>query len=704
MSDSFEECRKISKLLNNGDEKAARNNLIKLLDYFEKNDLQYNPLINHLIRELGLYPYIKTENAGWEEQYIKQLFQTDVGGGKVATLHREQSRLLKALLSGKDLAISAPTSFGKSFVIDAFIAIKKPKNIVIIVPTIALTDETRRRLYKKFAHEYKIITTSDVPLGDKNIFIFPQERVFGYIAALPELDILIVDEFYKASPKFEKDRSPALLRAILALSPKAKQRYFLAPNIDDIPENIFSKGTEFHKIDFNTVVLELQDYCKEVKATPSRKNEILLDILSEHTGKTLIYAGTFVEIGNVANLLIAKSPENPNNKLCNQFADWICKNYGDNWELPTLLRREIGIHNGRLHRSLGQLQIHLFEEKQGIQRLISTSSIIEGVNTSTENVVVWRNRNGISKLNNFSFRNLIGRSGRMFKYFIGNVFVLDAPEPNIEEKLLLEIPPELEIHIDTDNDSYELSSEQVAKIISVKEEVANALGVDNLDEFIKSTPFQTTNSELIKNMATKTKSSNINWNCLHFLTTSNPASWTHSLYTVIDFQRGGWDADISSVVNFTKVISNNWNKTIPELLLDLEEYDLGINDFFNLERKVTFKLTALLNDLSIVQQKILKGNAIDISGFIKKVSHAFLPPVVYQLEEYGLPRMISRKIHDTGVINFENENLTLHDTLDKFRAIGKDNLCKQIDKLDDFDKYIIDYFYDGISLSSEEKA
>ena len=92
MSDSFEECRKISELLNNGDEKEARNNLIKLLDYFEKNDLQYNPLINHLIRELGLYPYIKTENAGWEEQYIKQLFRTDIGGGNVATLHREQSR------------------------------------------------------------------------------------------------------------------------------------------------------------------------------------------------------------------------------------------------------------------------------------------------------------------------------------------------------------------------------------------------------------------------------------------------------------------------------------------------------------------------------------------------------------------------------------------------------------------------------------
>lgn len=699
MIDVFEECRKISELLNNGDESVARNTLIKLLDSFEKSKKPYNPLVNHLIRELGLYPYIEAENADWEDQYVKQLFKTNIGGGKVATLHREQSRLLKALLDGKDLAISAPTSFGKSFVIDAFIAIKKPKNVVIIVPTIALTDETRRRLYKKFAREYKIITTSDVPLGAKNIFIFPQERVFGYVSLLPEIDILIVDEFYKASPLFEKDRSPALLRAILDLTPKAKQRYFLAPNIDDIPINIFSKGAEFLRIDFNTVVLERYDYHEEIKRTPSRKNEILLQTLNQYKGKTLIYAGTFIEIKNVANLLISKSAEVPTNKLCNQFADWICKNYGDNWTLPALLRREIGIHNGRLHRSLGQLEIHLFEAHDGIQRLISTSSIIEGVNTSTENVIVWRNKNGTSKLNNFSFKNLIGRSGRMFKYFIGNVFILDAPEPNKEEKLILDIPPDFEMYIDTSNESYELTPEQVAAIIAVKNDVANALDIDDFDSFIKSTPFQTTNSSLIRKMVEKTKDNNINWNCLYYLTTENPESWGPSLFKVIDFQKGNWNSDVTTVVNFTKIISNNWNKTVPELLEDLEDLDIGIDDFFNLERKVTFKLAALLNDLSIVQRRILKDKAVDISPFIKKVSHAFLPPVVYQLEEYGLPRMISRKIHDAGIIDFENNDLTLHGALDNFRAIGQDNLLQRVAGLDDFDQYIIRYFYEGISLS-----
>ncbi|EMK6706315.1 DEAD/DEAH box helicase, partial [Vibrio cholerae] len=164
------------------------------------------------------------------DRYAHEAFKVDVGERDRLALHREQSAILKKLIEGKNLAVSAPTSFGKSFVIDAFIALKRPKNVVIIVPTIALTDETRRRLHKKFGANYKIITTSEAKLSDANIFIFPQERAIHYAEQLDEIDILIVDEFYKASSAFDKDRSPSLINAILKLGSKAKQKYFLAPN------------------------------------------------------------------------------------------------------------------------------------------------------------------------------------------------------------------------------------------------------------------------------------------------------------------------------------------------------------------------------------------------------------------------------------------------------------------------------------------
>ncbi len=70
-----------------------------------------------------------------------EAFKADAGDKTPVTLHSAQSRVLKRLLLGENIAVSAPTSFGKSFIIDAFISIRKPDNVVIIVPTIALADD-----------------------------------------------------------------------------------------------------------------------------------------------------------------------------------------------------------------------------------------------------------------------------------------------------------------------------------------------------------------------------------------------------------------------------------------------------------------------------------------------------------------------------------------------------------------------------------
>ena len=74
------------------------------------------------------------------------------------------------------MVLSAPTSFGKSLIVDALIASGKFKNIVIVVPTISLIDETRRRL-SKFKKQFKIVTHSLQSPADKNIYILTQERV-----------------------------------------------------------------------------------------------------------------------------------------------------------------------------------------------------------------------------------------------------------------------------------------------------------------------------------------------------------------------------------------------------------------------------------------------------------------------------------------------------------------------------------------------
>ncbi|MFB0650928.1 DEAD/DEAH box helicase family protein, partial [Streptococcus pyogenes] len=63
------------------------------------------------------------------------------------------------------LIFSAPTSFGKTFVVFEYIAREQPKNVVLIVPTLALVDEYKQKILKKYRDsflEYKIYTSIDI--------------------------------------------------------------------------------------------------------------------------------------------------------------------------------------------------------------------------------------------------------------------------------------------------------------------------------------------------------------------------------------------------------------------------------------------------------------------------------------------------------------------------------------------------------------
>lgn len=692
----FKKCGEVNDSLLQGDEHKARNLLICLLGYMDEHKVPYNPLVNALIREVGLFPYMDETTSDWNDAFAYNLFKVDVGLNEEKAMHREQYRLLSALLEGKNIAVSAPTSFGKSFVIDAFISIKKPSNVMIIVPTIALTDETRRRIYKKFAKEYNIITTTDVELEEKNIFIFPQERALHYIDLLESIDILIVDEFYKSSKVFEKERAANLIKAIIKIGEKAKQRYYLAPNISKIEDNPFTQDMEFLKLDFNTVYLTIKNYYPDILNDTVKKGEKFIELTKQLQGKTLIYAGSYTNINKVSDLLLANTNE-ANSELLKGFSEWLGKNYDYSWYLTLLSKRGIGVHNGQLHRSISQIQVKLFEEEiGGLDKLISTSSIIEGVNTSAENVIVWATTGPGLRFNNFSYKNLIGRAGRMFRHFVGHIFVLAKPPVETETELVIPFPEEILGTIDKEKCNNILTREQVAKISEYDKQMELIMG-EVYHEYKNDSVIQSQDGELIRSIAEKLHDNPNGWADIQWLNNSNTDTWDNALYKILNLQPGIWGRAYREYIAFIKILTKNWETTIPDLLAELDQYNIGLDDFFKLERSVAFNLASLVGDFNKLQQVILKGG-YDISPFKNKLSSAFLPPVVYALEEYGLPRMISRKIHNNGIIDFEDEDLTLKTAIARLKQIGVDSLKEQLE-LDMFECYIVDYFYDGITAN-----
>lgn len=689
----FEEYQAISRQLRQSEIVKAREALIQLLDRRAKDGLAQNEILNHLLREVGLYQYMDLSTSNWMDSFAANLFSSSIGPQENRVLHLEQAHILKRLIQGESLAISAPTSFGKSYIIDAYIAMRQPDCVVIIVPTVALANETRRRLAKKFSSLYKVITTTGENLSDKNLFVFPQERAFSYIDLIQKIDLLIVDEFYKVAALHD-DRADRLQAAIVELSKKAKQRYFLGPNIDSIEDNPITAGMSFLKIDFQTVISHIDHAYKErephedAKAFKFNKIEALL---SDSRTKTLIYAGSHNAIKDVKDGLIPRL-QLTTQPLCILFKEWLQANYGTDCDLLPLVERGIGIHNGNLHRSLAQLQIKLFEEVDGLNTMLSTSSIIEGVNTQAERVILWNCKLSNQALDYFTFRNIVGRAGRMFKYFIGYVTLLEAPPQKAEQQLEIHISEDVVHGLDEQNPGIALNAKQRKSISNYNAELQNVVGKSVFNSLKNEPSIKGASPRLVLLLAKKIKA-DANWPRNYVCLSRNDTfHWREALEDVliVAFPNDAYKLLLTAIGAF----SYNWRKTIPWILNKYGKYHLDASNFFKYERDVNFKVPMIFSIVNLLKQAIWPGSP-DITSFIQRASNVFLPRNVYELEEYGLPRMISKKICRSGIIDLEDDNKPLSNVVEEFKAVGFERISR-IAGMSEMDQYILQYFYEGI--------
>src|SRR4030067_1465290 len=106
----------------------ARDLIIRVLDQWENVAKTTHALWNDVVETAGLYPYaIKKMLSGssvlrYEYHHSKYL--------KDVVLHEEQNLISLKLLAGKSVVLSAPTSFGKSLLIDELVASQRYTNIV----------------------------------------------------------------------------------------------------------------------------------------------------------------------------------------------------------------------------------------------------------------------------------------------------------------------------------------------------------------------------------------------------------------------------------------------------------------------------------------------------------------------------------------------------------------------------------------------
>jgi len=259
--DSFDLSTYCSNLLSNkGYENHGRDIVIRVRDAWDKIPESTKPIWNTLTEAAGLYPYIDPEqlsrSASIRYEYHKSPFLDNV------YLHEEQQTISIELQSKRSVVLSAPTSFGKSLLIEELIASGIYKQLVIIQPTLALLDETRKKLLK-YRDNYKIIvSTNQEPDEYKgNVFLFTGERVVEY-AKFPPIDFFVIDEFYKLSLERDDDRAIALNQAFHKLLKLTNKFYLLGPMIKSIPVSFKQKfELTWFPTEFATVAVDEFSQC-----------------------------------------------------------------------------------------------------------------------------------------------------------------------------------------------------------------------------------------------------------------------------------------------------------------------------------------------------------------------------------------------------------------------------------------------------------
>ncbi len=432
--------------------------IISLLYDSYRDNIQYKYYANAILTKLGNFAslniavrdseQVETLESALEKE-VKQVYQKVPYSDLIFT--DPQYQLYELMKDSNHFSFSGPTSFGKSFIMDAFIQyiIKErheTDNIIILVPTRALINQVTARLKRLInSKNYKVLSHPMVPYIYKNrrlkyVFVFTPERLIAYLSEKdnPVINYMFVDEAHKIIS--EKDsRSPLYYHAILMAERKSIKLYFASPNIPntDIFLQLFEKSTDEQMIIKESPVAQNRFFIDYVEHEGRMFTETGEDIIFKNLGikedyyiskllhrlggncKNIIYCNTIADTIDFALKYSRGLPEK-NDKRLDALIELIKTYIHKEYFLIDCLKKGVAFHFGRLPQRIREKIEKLFEDKI-IDYIFCTSTLLEGVNLPAKNIFIFSNAIGNSKFSDIDFWNLAGRAGRLSKELSGNI-------------------------------------------------------------------------------------------------------------------------------------------------------------------------------------------------------------------------------------------------------------------------------------------
>ncbi len=363
------------------------------------------------------------------------------------SLHPEQRIVLSLIEENKGLVFSAPTSFGKTFIVFEYIFRYKPQTVVMVVPTLALIDEYKQKIIKKYKSrfsEYNIHLSIDpdkkYDFSKKNIFIVTHDRVIdeNVISIFPTIDFLVIDEVYKLQKDTSNDRVLILNIAYYNMVKISSKYVLLAPFISGIKNLDKLQDTPiFYSTNYSPVVNDVITY--DIISEDDRLKYVdkVLKTIPQNEN-TLIYFPTVIEIDKYISgtTLNNTGTASNSNKILADFISWGKREIHPEWSIIKALEKGFLVHHGQLPLGIRMLELSLFnDENSQYTRLICTSTLLEGVNTTAKNIIISKPNRGLKQaFDAFDFYNLVGRTGRLYQHFLGLAHYIKSPNDPTYQK------------------------------------------------------------------------------------------------------------------------------------------------------------------------------------------------------------------------------------------------------------------------------
>lgn len=392
---------------------------------------------------------------------------------KTITLTNFQKKLWEAVSRYVVVIVNAPTSAGKSFVLQNYVinAIKKQKikNAIYIVPTRALIEQVICDINKIIRNNkyLKDIVVTEVPntdvLGENNILVLTQERVQVFLEGDIKIDLVVVDEAQNVADNARGIILQSVVE-IIKIRNRDTRFIFATPYVKnpDIFLNVFNfpkEECEIIPVGESPVTQNLygitieENNTQKVTINKFRENGESFYIVDKHTDYEIadekrLPAIIALLVGrNKNNIIYGSDPSTCEyiaklisqdlaisnisvDKDLEEFSNFIKEHIHKDYLLAETVKNGVAYHYGNLPSFV----------RKGIERLCSigkinyivcTSTLLQGVNLPAQNIFIMKPSRGYNNdkspipLSVTEFWNLAGRAGRLTKDFEGNIFLIN---------------------------------------------------------------------------------------------------------------------------------------------------------------------------------------------------------------------------------------------------------------------------------------